>query len=80
MFVTHSIEEALFLGSRVIVLDKGRIVEDSPVPFPYPRKGALRSDPEFIAMRDSLRRTIMSTEIASDVSSRGITWARFRLD
>ncbi|GFG50940.1 ABC transporter ATP-binding protein [Mycolicibacterium agri] len=57
-FITHSVEEAIFLGSRVIVMSArpGRIVFDEPVSFSQQvgeRLGAeLRSLPEFTALRD----------------------------
>ncbi|RDH74026.1 ABC transporter ATP-binding protein [Mycolicibacterium moriokaense] len=57
-FITHSVEEAIFLGSRVIVMSArpGRIVFDEKVAFSQKvgkQLGAeLRTMPEFIALRD----------------------------
>jgi NitT/TauT family transport system ATP-binding protein len=47
LFVTHSIFEAVYLSSRVLVMSPrpGRIVADIAVPFPYPRAPELRFDP-----------------------------------
>jgi len=47
LFITHSIFEAVFLSTRVLVMSArpGRIVADIPVPFPYPRPDELRFDP-----------------------------------
>jgi NitT/TauT family transport system ATP-binding protein len=44
MFVTHSVAEAVFLSSRVIVLapHPGRIAQDIAVDLPYPRTEATR--------------------------------------
>jgi NitT/TauT family transport system ATP-binding protein len=49
VFVTHSVGEALFLASRVIVMSPrpGHIVSDIRVPFGYPRPHQLRFEPEF---------------------------------
>jgi len=50
LFVTHSIEEALTLSDRVVVLSEhpGRVREIIDVPFPRPRKPIpLRGDPAF---------------------------------
>jgi NitT/TauT family transport system permease protein len=51
VFVTHSVPEAVYLASRVIVLSPrpGRVVADVRVPFPHPRPPDLRFGPEFVA-------------------------------
>ena len=54
-FITHSVEEAAYLGSRVIVLSPrpGRIVFDEVVPFAVDaRDRALRADPDFVRFRE----------------------------
>jgi NitT/TauT family transport system ATP-binding protein len=52
LFITHSVYEAVFLSTRVLVMSArpGRIVGDVPVPFPYPRQQDLRFEPEFAAL------------------------------
>jgi NitT/TauT family transport system ATP-binding protein len=49
LFVTHSISEAVYLSTRVVVLSArpGRIVADIPVALDAPREPAIRYDPEF---------------------------------
>jgi NitT/TauT family transport system ATP-binding protein len=49
LFITHSVAEAVFLSTRVLVMSPrpGRIVGDVPIPFPYPRAPELRYSEEF---------------------------------
>jgi NitT/TauT family transport system ATP-binding protein len=49
LFVTHSVTEAAFLATRVLVMSDrpGRILTDLAVPFAYPRLPELRYDPAF---------------------------------
>lgn len=49
LFITHSIAEAIFLSTRVLVMSArpGRIVAEYDIPFEYPRKPDLRFDPAF---------------------------------
>jgi NitT/TauT family transport system ATP-binding protein len=54
IFVTHDIEEALFLADRVVVMEKGAIRRIVSVPFGRPRLKALRVDPEFAALKAEL--------------------------
>lgn len=49
LFITHSISEAVFMSTRVIVMSgrPGRILADIDIPFEYPRKPELRYEPAF---------------------------------
>jgi len=49
LFITHSVAEAVYLSTRVVVMSArpGRIVADLEVPFPYPRPPELRFTGEF---------------------------------
>ncbi|SDJ54819.1 ABC transporter ATP-binding protein [Variovorax sp. OV700] len=53
LLVTHDVEEAVFLGDRVVVMQPspGRIRRTVEVDLPHPRN---RSDPAFIALRDDV--------------------------
>ncbi|MER7004823.1 ABC transporter ATP-binding protein [Dactylosporangium sp. NPDC000555] len=56
IFVTHSIEEALVLGDRVVVVSArpGRVVSDITVPFERPRSSDLRRMPEFATLQQNV--------------------------
>jgi NitT/TauT family transport system ATP-binding protein len=67
VFVTHSIDEAILLGDRVIVMTArpGRLKQIIPVPYPRPRNlSAMRADPDIGALRthvwDLLRQEILA--------------------
>ncbi|MDL9948651.1 ABC transporter ATP-binding protein [Gordonia sp. ABSL11-1] len=49
LFITHSVAEATFLSSRVLVMSgrPGTIVDEIEVPFDHPRSPDLRFAPEF---------------------------------
>jgi NitT/TauT family transport system ATP-binding protein len=53
VMVTHDVEEAVFLGQRVVVLacNPGRIAADLTVPLPADRPLTVKRLPEFLAMR-----------------------------
>ena len=57
LFVTHSIEEAILLGDRVVMLSTrpGRIIADRRVPLERPRSGVdIRFSKEFVELHDEL--------------------------
>ena len=53
IMVTHDVDEAIYMGTRVIVMDAnpGRIVDDIRIEQPYPRK---RSSEEFVEYRNRI--------------------------
>jgi len=56
LFVTHDIEEAIFLGSRVIVMSArpGRIKAEIVVDLPHPRSYKIKTTPEFVQLKERL--------------------------
>ena len=53
IMVTHDVDEAIYMGTRVLVMDAnpGRIVDDIRIEQPYPRK---RSSEEFVELRNRI--------------------------
>ena len=52
LFVTHSVDEAVYLASRLLVMSKrpGRIVAEFRIPYGFPRKPSMRYEPEFAVL------------------------------
>ncbi|MFT4795243.1 MAG: NitT/TauT family transport system ATP-binding protein [Paracoccaceae bacterium] len=53
VFVTHDVDEAVFLADRVLIMSAapGRVIEDLRVNLPRPRSGDIAASPEYIAAR-----------------------------
>src|SRR5690606_37032174 len=53
IFVTHDIDEALFLADRILVMSArpGRVIEDLKVTFPRPRQADVVTSPEFMRLK-----------------------------
>ena len=60
LFVTHDIEEAIFLASRVMVMTArpGRIKAQVPVDLAHPRHYTMKTSPEFSALKARLTEEI----------------------
>jgi len=59
LFVTHDIEESIFLSTRIVVFSPrpGTIVADVPVPFSHSERTAeLKFDPRFVTLKSQLSR------------------------
>ncbi|MBR0649778.1 ABC transporter ATP-binding protein [Roseomonas terrae] len=70
LFVTHDIDEAIFLANRVVVMSArpGRIKADVAVPLSYPRDWTMKTTPDFATLkarlmgeiRDEVRKAAMA--------------------
>jgi NitT/TauT family transport system ATP-binding protein len=60
LFITHDLDEAIYLADRVVVLGShpGRVLEIVDVPIPRPRHPDQLLDPSFLATRKHLERLI----------------------
>lgn len=68
IFITHDIEEAVFLSQRVYVMSSrpGRIVADIPVDLPARRDLELKDTPEFIQIRKKIHSLLHSGDFGMD--------------
>jgi NitT/TauT family transport system ATP-binding protein len=67
LFITHDIEEAIFLSDRVFVMTArpGRIKAELPIPLPRPRTAEMMSSVEFIQILHKLRNLIREESLAA---------------
>ena len=67
VFVTHSISEAVFLSTRVVVMSPrpGRISDVISIDLPQPRTAAIREDPRFFELVTQVREAL---HLGSDVN------------
>jgi NitT/TauT family transport system ATP-binding protein len=65
LFVTHDIEEAIFIASRVVVMSArpGRVKVDLAVDLPYPRHYTIKTSAEFTALKARLTEEIRAEAV-----------------
>ncbi len=67
LFITHDIEEAIFLSDRIYVMTArpGRVKAEIQVPLPRPRKPEMMDTPEFNSLLRSIKKLIREESLAS---------------
>ena len=61
LLITHSVEEAIYLSSRIVVVTArpARVRRIVDVPFGYPRSERVHEDPRFASLRAEIRELVM---------------------
>jgi len=61
LLVTHSVDEAIYLSSRIVVVTArpARVRKIIEVPFGYPRTPHTQEEPRFVALRTEIRELVM---------------------
>ena len=72
LFVTHSITEAVFLSTRVIVMSArpGRITADIAIDLPQPRNAATRSSVRFFDLETEVRKELRISEAGQELEGK----------
>lgn len=67
LFVTHDIDEAVFMGTRVVVMSArpGKIKLDRNVPIEHPRHYSVKTTPTFSALKAELTEQVRAEVIAA---------------
>ena len=67
IFVTHDIDEAIFMGGRVVVMSArpGRIKLDRTVDLPHPRHYSVKTTPAFAALKAELTEAVRAEVLAA---------------
>jgi NitT/TauT family transport system ATP-binding protein len=78
LFITHDIEESIFLSDRIYVMTArpGRIKAEIKVPLPRPRSADMTDTPEFISLVHELKGLIRQEALAAmgpEIKDRGLS-------
>jgi len=71
LFVTHDIDEAVFMGSRVVVMSArpGRIKLDRVVPLAHPRHYSIKTTAAFTELKAALTEAVRTEVLAAQAQS-----------
>ncbi|GAE27963.1 hydroxymethylpyrimidine ABC transporter [Halalkalibacter wakoensis JCM 9140] len=69
VFITHSIEEAVFLSDKVVVMSErpGTILKELPIALQRPRHGSTREEPEFNKQVQNIRSIFKTQGIIAEI-------------
>jgi len=56
LFVTHDVNEAIYLGQKIIVMDLGKVTEEVSVDFSYPRPAKSKA---YFDLKETILQTIL---------------------
>jgi len=75
MLITHSVEEAIYLASRVVIVTArpARVREIIEVPFAYPRDESLHEQAAFGQLRSHIREAVMKEYRAQQDQARALS-------
>src|SRR5258708_18439001 len=84
LFITHDIEESIFLSDRIYVMTArpGRIKAEIKVPLPRPRTAAMTDSAQFIELVHKLKGLIREESLAamgSELKHGGLTRLRIQV-
>ena len=68
VFITHDIDEAVFLANKIYVMSArpGKIIKEVNVYLPHKRDLELKDSPEFIKIRKSINDLLYSANTATE--------------
>jgi NitT/TauT family transport system ATP-binding protein len=77
MLITHSVEEAIYLASKIVIVTArpARVREIIEVPFGYPRDEAIHERPEFGELRSHIRDLVMNEYKAQQGQIRPVSFS-----
>jgi ABC-type nitrate/sulfonate/bicarbonate transport system ATPase subunit len=69
--VTHDIDEAVFMGSRVVVMSArpGRIKLDRAVPLAHPRHYSVKTTAPFVELKAELTEQVRAEVLAAQATA-----------
>ena len=71
VFITHSIDEALMLSSRILIMSArpGKIAQDIVNDLPHPRNADVQLSEQYLAMKQKIWKTVQG-EVAKSLATR----------